>query len=181
MRERRASEVARARGRWTQIRAAYKFVALHHGTLAKSRSFDGPMAPSLADLPPLPPLRRPSLADPLPPLQRRPSVAEQAAAAPTSFGVYAVASVVLGTASVVPYNSLLRLDPGCPLFVSFVLHCAIVVAYLPRARELLGQRQIPLSYHLSIVVLGYTFNTLKAALTPAPTPPLPLPRLSPQP
>lgn len=157
-RDRSSSEITRARGRWAQLRAGFKFVALHHGA-----SFDGPELShrhSLADLPPSPPERA-----------RRPSIVVQAAAAPSSFRVYAAASIVFGTCSVIPYNSLLLLDPTCPLFISFVLHCAIVVTYLPRAHELIGGRQIPLAYHGAIVALGFTFNTLKAsAFTRLPPP-----------
>ena len=67
----------------------------------------------------------------------------------------------MGAASVVPYTIMLGLDPGCPLFVSFVVNVGIVLVYLPRAASIVRTRKIPLTHHLAIVVLGYMFNTLK--------------------
>jgi len=64
--------------------------------------------------------------------------------------------------SVVPYNMILKRDPGSPLFISFVLHVVVVGASLPRAGELLRGRRIPLAYHAVMVLLGCLFTTLKS-------------------
>eukprot|EP00441_Pelagodinium_beii_P007286 CAMPEP_0197701582 /NCGR_PEP_ID=MMETSP1338-20131121/123431_1 /TAXON_ID=43686 ORGANISM="Pelagodinium beii, Strain RCC1491" /NCGR_SAMPLE_ID=MMETSP1338 /ASSEMBLY_ACC=CAM_ASM_000754 /LENGTH=384 /DNA_ID=CAMNT_0043285297 /DNA_START=42 /DNA_END=1196 /DNA_ORIENTATION=+ len=74
----------------------------------------------------------------------------------------AVASVALGVASVVPYNMVLKGDPGSPLFISFALHLAIIFKGLPHAGKLIRDRGIPLKYHAAIVFLGCMFTTLKS-------------------
>jgi len=74
----------------------------------------------------------------------------------------AVASVCVGVASVVPYNMVLKGDPGSPLFVSFALHIAIILKSLPHAAKLIRERSIPLKYHAAIIFLGCMFTTLKS-------------------
>lgn len=89
--------------------------------------------------------------------------AEQMQAGASAFLPLAVASVVLGALSVVPYNRLLAADTGCPLFISFVTHIFFVAVNLPRAGTLLLRQQIPFRYHAGCVVLGYLFNALKSS------------------
>ncbi|CAE7745090.1 Pip5kl1 [Symbiodinium pilosum] len=74
----------------------------------------------------------------------------------------AVLAVVIGVASVVPYNMVLRGDPGSPLFISFCLHLAIIGCSLPRATTLIRERSIPFRYHAAIVLLGCSFVSFKS-------------------
>eukprot|EP00440_Ansanella_granifera_P014480 gb/GFBE01015737.1/.p1 GENE.gb/GFBE01015737.1/~~gb/GFBE01015737.1/.p1 ORF type:complete len:390 (+),score=62.07 gb/GFBE01015737.1/:1-1170(+) len=79
-----------------------------------------------------------------------------------SFWVAAALSVVIGVASVIPYNLVLKSDPGSPLFVSFALHLVIIAKGLPNAKSLLINRGIPLRYHAAIIFCGCMFVALKS-------------------
>eukprot|EP00931_Biecheleriopsis_adriatica_P104019 TRINITY_DN78772_c0_g1_i1.p1 TRINITY_DN78772_c0_g1~~TRINITY_DN78772_c0_g1_i1.p1 ORF type:complete len:404 (+),score=69.51 TRINITY_DN78772_c0_g1_i1:23-1234(+) len=104
------------------------------------------------------------------PSQRRlKALAERAiargAGAPPSHKAFlpvALASMLLGVLSVIPYCGVLKRDPGSPLTLSFMLHIAVVSMYLPRLRTLLRKRLIPLHYHAAMVALACTFTTLKS-------------------
>ncbi|CAE7229350.1 Efr, partial [Symbiodinium necroappetens] len=74
----------------------------------------------------------------------------------------AVLAVVIGVCSVVPYNMVLRGDPGSPLFISFCLHLAIIGGSLHRAKSLIMERSIPLRYHAAIILLGCSFTSFKS-------------------
>lgn len=79
-----------------------------------------------------------------------------------AFLLSAIASIVLGLMSMVPYCNILQVDPSSPLALSFVMHIAVVGIYLPRVRELFRSRKIPIRYHAAMVVLACSFTTLKA-------------------
>jgi len=88
----------------------------------------------------------------------------------SDFWPVALLSLVLGVLSVAPYGLLLGADPGCPLFISFMLHVLVVVSNLGQAGKLIRNRKIPAKYHAAIVLLGFTFNALKCdAFTRLPT------------
>eukprot|EP00439_Symbiodinium_sp_Y106_P049468 s3229_g6.t1 len=74
----------------------------------------------------------------------------------------AVLAVVIGVCSVVPYNMVLRGDPGSPLFISFCLHLAIIGGSLHRAKSLIMERSIPVRYHAAIILLGCSFTSFKS-------------------
>ncbi|CAJ1379090.1 unnamed protein product [Effrenium voratum] len=81
---------------------------------------------------------------------------------PRPFLPAAVASIVIGVASVVPYNMVIRGDPGSPLFISFFLHLAIISRSLPHAATLMRESSIPWRYHAAIVLCGCAFVNFKS-------------------
>ena len=80
--------------------------------------------------------------------------------------VYAVGVMVLGVGSSVPFNQMLATDPGSPLFIAFVTHIFLVVCNLQKVLPALiqkgGQSTLPMTYHAACVLLGYSFNVLRA-------------------
>lgn len=71
-------------------------------------------------------------------------------------------SLVFGVLSVVPYNSILRSDPGSPLFIGFATHVFFVAINVRHLRAILFDRKIPLHYHVGCVALGFLFTSLKS-------------------
>jgi hypothetical protein len=75
----------------------------------------------------------------------------------------AIMSVILGIASVVPYNMVIASDTGSPLFISFVTHIFFVCINIEHLGALLsGNIAIPLYWHAAFVALGFLFNMLKS-------------------
>jgi len=69
-----------------------------------------------------------------------------------------------GRFSVVPYNMVLKEDPGSPLFIAFVTHIFIVVINTPTLISVIRNGlTVPVIWHLFFIFLGFTFNKAKSS------------------
>eukprot|EP00928_Gymnodinium_smaydae_P047775 TRINITY_DN3190_c0_g1_i1.p1 TRINITY_DN3190_c0_g1~~TRINITY_DN3190_c0_g1_i1.p1 ORF type:complete len:480 (-),score=96.85 TRINITY_DN3190_c0_g1_i1:48-1487(-) len=82
--------------------------------------------------------------------------------APKPWILVGVLSVVWGVLSVVPYNMILRDDPGSPLFIGLATHIFFVIINTHNLKTILFKRKIPLKYHAAFVALGFAFTYLKS-------------------
>eukprot|EP00933_Yihiella_yeosuensis_P066124 TRINITY_DN7020_c3_g1_i1.p1 TRINITY_DN7020_c3_g1~~TRINITY_DN7020_c3_g1_i1.p1 ORF type:complete len:430 (-),score=70.12 TRINITY_DN7020_c3_g1_i1:469-1758(-) len=161
----------KAKKRWAKLKGVYAAVRFAHAAALEMPvvGIDSHLTSTLEDLSPkkkskeaqMPLLRRASLTP-----KRMKQIEDQdertIAGVPLPFARAAAASIFLGVLSVVPYNMVLKSDPGSPLFISFMLHLAIIGKSLPRIGVLIKNRKLPVMYHAAIVVCGCLFTTLKS-------------------